>query len=47
MRSHSHLRVRKNALLHLGDNVSLNYGNMIVSHEKTSLGMMFNLDLMY
>lgn len=38
MRSHSHLRVRKNALLQLGDNVSLNYGNMIVSHEKIIIG---------
>lgn len=38
MRSHSHLRVRKNALLQLGDNVSFNYGNMIVSHEKIIIG---------
>lgn len=38
MRSFSHIRVRKNAECILGDNVSLNYGCMIVAHENIKIG---------
>lgn len=38
MRSNTHVRVRKDAELIIGDNVSLNYGDMIVCHEKIAIG---------
>lgn len=38
MRSNSHLRVRRNGRLTLGDDVSLNYGNMIVCYENIKIG---------
>lgn len=38
MRSNCHLRVRGNGRLVLGDDVSLNYGDMIVCHEDIKIG---------
>ena len=38
MRSNCHLRVRGNGRLILGDDVSLNYGDMIVCHEDIKIG---------
>lgn len=37
-RSHSHIRVRKDASLIIGENVSINHGCMIVCHEKIEIG---------
>lgn len=38
MRSNSHIRVRKNAKLTIGNNVSLQYGDMLVCHERITVG---------
>lgn len=38
MRSNCHIRIRKNAIMKIGNNVSLNYGDMIVCHEKITIG---------
>ena len=38
MRSRCHLRVRGEGFLYIGDNVSLNYGDMIVCHNKIIIG---------
>ena len=38
MRTNCHIRARKNAKVIIGDNVSLNYGAMIVSHEMIEIG---------
>lgn len=37
-RSGSHIRIRKGAKLKIGDNVSVNHGCMIVSHENITIG---------
>ena len=37
-RSGSHIRIRKGAELKIGNNVSVNYGCMIVSHENITIG---------
>ena len=37
-RSGSHIRIRKGAKLKIGNNVSVNHGCMIVSHENITIG---------
>ena len=38
IRSNSHIRVRKNAKLSLGENFSMNYGCLVVAHDSISIG---------
>lgn len=38
MRSNSHIRVRGKGRLEIGNDVSLNYGDMIVCHESIKIG---------
>ena len=38
MRSYSHIRIRHNGVLTIGDNTSLNYNDIIICHENISIG---------
>lgn len=38
MRSHTHIRVRKNGVIGIGENVAFGYGNIITAHERVIIG---------
>lgn len=47
IQSGSKIKLRKNAEVIFGDNTSLNYGCMVISHKRINIGKMFRWDQMF